>query len=251
MANGNSGDNWEKYNWQTWGEGGEPDEDLPRPNGHAAPEEDERPATGEGRWVRSGGIVRWEESEEGGAEHVTLRGEAASRWADDDVDLPLGVPPRVRLRAMRAWLARRQELEQEAQGVVLLERRRLREEGGAEEPRPGEEQDALSLALAEHQAAAAEYEQLLEALADLESHSGLERVLVEFYLWIAERMATLAQAPEAPADFRAAALVAEPEAPKKQPKPTPLSHAEWTGRAEAVLSSRRRAERVTAPEEGE
>jgi hypothetical protein len=256
MADGNGVDGWDAFDWNGLDDGDHDGTPADSANGHTAPSQDQAPATpegqtSEGHWIRSGGILRWEEGDEGSGERVTLRSEAASHWADDDLDLPLGAPPRVRLRAMRAWLARRQELEQEAQGMVLLERRRLREEGGEPEPARGIEHHPLSLALAEHQAAAAEYERLLEALAELESHSGLDRVLIEFYLCITESLAVLALAPEAPADFRAAALVAEPESPRQQPVPTPLSRAEWHGRAEAVLGARRRAERVTTPEEGE
>ena len=167
------------------------------------------------------------------------------------MDLPLGAPPRLRLRAMRAWLARRRELEQEAQGLVLLERRRLREEDGFDDPRQDDPYHPLNLELAEHQAAAAEYERLLEMLAELESHSGLDRVLVEFYLWLGERVGALALAAEATPDFRAAALLGEVEEPRAAPAPTPTSHAEWRGQADAVLSARRHAERVTAPEEDE
>lgn len=257
MTHGSDGDGWDAFDWNAWGAGDEPGTDASDgslTNGHApaepSEERDEALST-EGHWVRSGGTLQWEEPDEGGGERVSLRSEAHSHWADDNVDLPLGAPSRLRVRAMRAWLARQRELEQEAQGMVLLERRRQRDEDGDEEPAPGDERDPFTLALAERQAAAAEYERLLEVLAELESHSGLDRVLIEFYLWLGERIATLALAPEAPADFRAAALVAEPETSQRQPAPTPLSLAEWQGRAEAVLATRRHAERVSAPEEGE
>ena len=238
------------FDWTTWGtsDADGPDRsETPAANGHQPIDDDEQPKVEEGRWVRSGGTLQWEEAADG--ERVTLRGEAHSRWADDDVDLPLGASQRLRVRAMRAWLARRRELEQEAQGLILLERRHQREEEGFDDPQQEDQYSPLNLALTERQAAATEYERLLEALADFENHSGLDRVLVELYLWLGERIGALAMAPEATADFRAAALVAAVESSASVTRaPSPLSHAEWRGQAEAVLAARRHAERITSPE---
>ncbi|MBF6591960.1 MAG: hypothetical protein IVW57_15735 [Ktedonobacterales bacterium] len=251
---GNDGNGWDAFDRNAWG--GADTDAAGRPNGtnrHAT--EDDEPATSEGRWVTSGGVLRWEEPDDvNRPERPNLRAEAESRWAADQVDLPIGAPPGLRIRAMRAWLARQRLLEQEAQGVVLLERRHLREgeedrrDEGQDEPRPTAEISPLDLALAERQAAASEYERMLEALTDLESHAGQARVLVEFYLWLNERIATLALAPQAPEDFKAAALLAEPETARATPAPTPLSAAEWRGQADAVTAARRHAERVSAPE---
>jgi hypothetical protein len=102
----------------------------------------------------------------------------------------------------------------------------------------------LALALAEQQAAMSEYERLYEALADLETHIGPPRVLVEFYLSLTDRLAELANAPEAPPDFAPHLRTGERPAGTA----TARSAAEWEGRASAVVQTRRRIERVTAPE---
>jgi hypothetical protein len=251
MAHSDDGDGWDNFEWDSRGASDGTDSSSHSTNGRARLEgaDDEGAPAGEGRWISSGGVLRWEESDEAAAaEHVTLRVEAESRWADDDIDLPTGAPSRLRLRAMRAWLARQRLLEQEAQGAVLLERRQRHADEDRAEAISSDAYDPLNLALAEHQAGAAEYEGMLETLADIENHAGLDRVLIEFYLWLGERIAVLAQAPEAPAEFRSAALAAEPESPTPHTTPTPLTHAEWRGRAAATLAARRHAERVSAPE---
>jgi hypothetical protein len=266
MTSGDGGNTWDAFDWDAWGQGDGQGEGGTAPgaaNGHLRPDAgDEEEVPAGGQWVHQGGTLRWEEAEEGepgqrggGPAGGGLRTEAASQWADEHIALPLGAPPRLRLRAMRAWLARQQILAQEAQGVVLLERRREQEaaeEAGEDEATGGDPFAPLNLALAEQQAAAAEFEGMLEALAELENHAGMDRVLVEFYLLLGERIAALAQAAEATEDFRAMALVATPEEPPTQTTPpTPLTHAEWRGRAEAALAARRHAERVTSPEEEE
>ena len=45
--------------------------------------------------------------------------------AADDLDLPLGAPDSLRIRSLRAWLARRRLEETDTLGLLLLERRRL------------------------------------------------------------------------------------------------------------------------------
>jgi hypothetical protein len=251
MTSGDDGKHWDAFDRETWGQGdGTPPASA---NGHLAPEADDEDAVPSGgQWVSQGGVLHWEEPDDAErASRASLRSEAESHWGDDTIALPLGAPPRLRLRAMRAWLARQQLLAQEAQGVVLLERRREQEDASEDEATGGDPCAPLNVALAEQQAVAAEYERMLEVLADLENHAGLDRVLIEFYLWLGDGIAALAQAPEATEDFRAAALLAELEARPSRTPSTPLTHAEWRGRADATLAARRHAERVSAPEEAE
>jgi hypothetical protein len=101
----------------------------------------------------------------------------------------------------------------------------------------------------ERQSASEEYERYLEQLADLEAHGALRRLLVEFYLTLTERMAELANSPVAPEDFAPELRVAD-EKPVGGTASAEES-AEWRGRAEAATLTRRRVERVTAPEEEE
>ncbi|MGH2484790.1 MAG: hypothetical protein ACRDHE_02135, partial [Ktedonobacterales bacterium] len=129
-----------------------------------------------------------------------------------------------------------------------------RETGGRTEPADGE--DPLELALAEHQATMQEYEQLIEALDDIVTHSGPTRALIEYHLWLSERLALLARAPEAPASFAAQLLLAEVEDEEQSETPpraitSAHSHAEWEGRAEAAVKTRRRVEWVSASESEE
>lgn len=267
-------DGWDAFDWDAWGadssddglsgtngrrhaKGGDAYSDS-RSEGEADDEQDmavprRRP---EGQWVSQGGVLNWEEPEDAAEQaEPSIREEAESVWAADDVDLPPGAPDTARVRAARAWLAKQRQLEVDATGLLLLERREIY--GGAEPDSgtpgraPGEE-NPLELALLEHQAAVAEYDAMLAALDDMLTHTGPARTLVEFYLWLGERLAVLAQAPEAPAGFAASLLLApiedEESAEPGEPAPTPGAEAEWQGRAEAVTQARRRVERVTAPE---
>jgi hypothetical protein len=263
---GNRGDDWDAFDWATWGE-------APAEDGHGAVGRmrdelsrlskagDERrsdidedaPAAKGGAWVSQGGILRWE-GEEDDEESGGIRAEAESRWAADEVDLPPGAPDTLRIRSTRAWLARQRQLEAEAVGMLLLERRKLAA-AGSEDPQraTGESEDApLDLALAEHTAAMQEYEQVLELLAEMAAHSGPSRLLVELHLALTERLAALASAPEAPAGFAARVLLAEVEgeeaAEDERTIPTPHSTAEWQGQAAALLAARKRVEFVSAPE---
>jgi len=61
----------------------------------------------------------------------------------------------------------------------------------------------------------------------------------------------LATAPEAPDDFAETQLFTTIERSQASALVTPVSRAEWDGRAGAVLQTRRRVERMTAPEEEE
>jgi hypothetical protein len=231
-----------------------------RPSSDSADEEasgDERSqeegAATKGHWVTRGGVLFWEEPEtydESGA--LDLRAEAASEWAADDLVLPLGAPDSLRIRALRAWLARRRIEEADTLGILLLERRRLYPDASDEavsRRQAPTERSPLDLEMLERQSAAEEYERYLEQLADLEAHAALRRLLVEFYLALTERIGELANNPAAPEDFAPELRVAD-EKPGGGEASAEES-AEWRGHAEAALLTRRRVERVTAPEEEE
>lgn len=285
MSEQNGGDGWDGFDWASWGEApsangrsnsanGALRSELARMSSDAG---DERrsslPADGdeefsgerdegrqEGRWVSQGGILTWEESDESAAAEAKggLRAEADSRWAADDVDLPPGTPDAIRIRAAHAWLARQRALESEAVGMLLLERRALEQRATSDEdaPRPSAIGDqggsALDLAVVEHQAAIETYDRLIEALDNIITHTGPARVLVEFYLWLTERMASIAAMPEAPADFAERILLVAVEDEESDSssaeQPTPRSTAEWQGCADALLQTRRRVEWVSAPD---
>jgi hypothetical protein len=109
----------------------------------------------------------------------------------------------------------------------------------------------LDVALAEHQAALAEYESLLELLDEVGMKHGPASALVEYHFLLGDQIAALATAAEAPSDFAESQLyMTIDRAPATTPV-TPRSQAEWDGRAGAVLQTRRRVERMTAPEEEE
>ena len=69
---------------------------------------DDEAAHVSGGWLSKGGVLRWNASDEE-APHADapLRDEARSPWAAEAFDLPLGAPAAPRVRAVRAWLARR------------------------------------------------------------------------------------------------------------------------------------------------
>jgi len=243
-------DDWERFDFAAWGESPDAADDAEGDgasrNGAVA-HHDDVDVPREGQWITEGGVLTWEEPDDGEDVASDLRAEAASRWAADDLELPLGAPDTARIRAVRAWLARQHLLENEAIGYVLLERRRL--QGDAERASDESTQDdPLSVALAEHQAALQEYEGMLGALDDLGVHSGLSRVLVEFYLLINERLLDLASAPEAPEDFARQHFLPLGERRPAATRPTAKSLAIWQGQAEAVLRTRSRVERMSAPE---
>jgi hypothetical protein len=266
-SSGGPGDNWDAFDWNAWGETPE----TPGANGRngVSPRDDteesqhEAPA-GPGQWVSAGGVLRWEPPGDVDEREATdARTEARSHWAEDEVELPPGAPDTARIRATRAWLLRQRAAESDAVGYLLLERRKLEaaRTGATGEPdereeRREERQDTgegpLDLALIEHQAAIEAYDKVLAALEEVEAHNGPQRVLVEFHLWLNERLAMLAAMPEAPAGFAERVLFAPVEdeegADSSGPPATPRSEAEWQGCAEAILQARRRVERVTAPE---
>lgn len=288
MSEQNGGDGWDAFDWSSWGEAPSADGRSNSANGtngtirsevtrmsrdyegerrSSLSDDEEDEFTGgaaesrqEGRWVSQGGILTWEEPDgRTAAEAETgLRAEAGSRWAAEDVDLPPGTPDPIRIRAAHAWLARQRALESEAVGMLLLERRKL-EQGDTETEEPprrhmpdNQEGSALDLAIIEHQASIETYDRLIEALDDIITHTGPARVLVEFYLWLTERLAMVATMPEAPADFAERVLLvpveAEESAHPDTTQPTPRSTAEWQGCADALLQARRRVEWVSAPD---
>lgn len=273
---GRDGDDWDTFDFDAWGA-----DDLPSANGHGRElpdrddegEQDEQDELALRRarsapeglrdlgdallldeedaragWVHEGGMVRWQEGD--GAdepEHEDLRTMATSPWAADDLDVPLGAPPRTRIRGVRAWLAR-QRLEMDAaQGEVLLARRRMEADGTLDAPGNAE---GLELALTEFAASASAFEALIELLRETENHVGPGQVLVEYHLALEERLAALAAAPEAPDDFAPPGLLLAPvERPHRaQAATTPNERAIWQARADAVLATRRRVERMSLPE---
>ncbi len=239
-ANGHGGNPWDASSNSS--------DDETAGDGHA----DNEAAT-KGHWVTRGGVLFWEEPEtydESGA--LDLRAEAASEWAADDLVLPLGAPDTLRIRALRAWLARRRIEETDTLGILLLERRRLYPDASDETTarrQATSERSPLDLEMLERQSASEEYERYLEQLADLEAHGALRRLLVEFYLALIERVGELANMPAAPEDFAPELRVAD-ERPNAREASAEES-AEWRGRSEAAALTRRRVERVTAPEEEE
>ncbi len=269
MAGDHGGDGWDAFDWSAI-------PDSPSTNGHsqlthgAHPAEgfahlasgmgDERRSTEEeghptearrGQWVSRGGILDWDTGDEDAHEEGSggLRAEAGSHWAEDEVDLPPGAPDTLRIRAARAWIVRQRMLETEAQGILLLERRH---EQGEDVTTQASSDAPLEIALSEHQGAIEAYDSLLAALEDLTAHTGPSRVLVEFYFWLNEQLASLAAAPEAPAELAERLLLTPMAAPASTVAPqtpsTPRSVAEWQGRMEAMLQARRRVEYVSAPE---
>ncbi|HEU5348770.1 MAG TPA: hypothetical protein VFU63_09185 [Ktedonobacterales bacterium] len=241
-------DGWDSFDWDAMSDG-------PAPSSHGDEVSgDESP--GEGEWVTRGGVLHWEEPE-GSSEDIAsdLRREAQSPWASEALTLPLGAPDALRVRSVRAWLARQRMRENEAMGELLLERRQQakHDEDDATERSGRTIRDVhpLDIAMAEYQAAMAEYESLLAALDEVGTHIGPGRVLVEYHFLLDDRIAALATAPEAPDDFAETQLFMTIERASASKPVTPVSQAEWDGRAAAVLQTRRRVERMTAPEEEE
>ncbi|HEY7021707.1 MAG TPA: hypothetical protein VH349_11365 [Ktedonobacterales bacterium] len=240
-ANGHSGN--------PWNAGSNPADEEDAEVGRSGDEE----APAKGHWVTRGGVLFWEEPEtydESGA--LDLRAEAASEWAADELNLPLGAPDTLRIRALRAWLARRRIEETDTLGILLLERRRLYPDASDETAvrrQAQAESSPLDLEMLERQSASEEYERYLEQLADLEAHGALRRLLVEFYLALTERIAELANMPAAPEDFAPELRVADENSARGPVAPE--ESAEWRGRSEAAMLTQRRVERVTAPEEEE
>jgi hypothetical protein len=261
---------WESFDFESWGTAME---DPPGANalpltdertGHGtAPQLEEGEPEGAG-WVSHGGILYWDEPGDQDLEESSdVRREAHSRWADDSIDLPPGAPDHLRTRSLRAWLLRQRLLETEAIGQLLLERRQsevhLEDDQDSYSASEPAEDSPLELELIKRQASIEVYEALVESLDEMATHSGPARLLVEFYLWLTERLALLASAPQAPSDFAVRARIA-PQDPLDNPSdspetgqpgsppPTARSIAQWQGQAQAALQARRRIEHVSAPE---
>jgi hypothetical protein len=266
-------DDWESFDFDSWGTAME---DSPSTNGRPSIEDgtaghetaaefegDESPG---GSWVSRGGILYWDDpgAEDSGGSSDARR-EARSHWADDSIDLPPGAPDYLRTRSLRAWLLRQRLLETEAIGQLLLERRRHeadREDDQDSSPPEPAEDSPVELALAQRQAAIEVYEALVESLDEMSSHSGPARLLVEFYLWLNERLAILASTAPAPSyrtAFSAEARLAPMDladnpgdstetSGMESPSLSARSIVEWQGRAQAALGARRRIEQVSAPE---
>ncbi|HEU4784327.1 MAG TPA: hypothetical protein VFS83_13380 [Ktedonobacterales bacterium] len=244
---------WNSFDWEAVSDGTAHSRQS-EPGDMSDTDADETASTGE--WVSAGGVLHWEEPE-GTPDDIAsdLRREARSPWASETLTLPLGAPDALRVRGVRAWLARQRMLENEAMGMLLLERRQqsTHEDDDTTQRRTqaAGETHPLDIALAEHQAALAEYESLLAALDEVGMHNGPGRVLVEYHFLLGDRIATLATAPEAPDDFAETQLFTAIERSQTPAPVTPISRAEWDGRVRVVLQTRRRVERMTAPEEEE
>lgn len=272
MGNDDTRDDWDAFDWGQLGampdaeNGYTPARDQQDDESEHASDGFLRPALADvdeeaethsraGHWQTRGGVLSWlpgvadDESDE-----APLRDEAQSPWAADDFELPLGAPATTRLRAVRAWLARRRLRESQLIGELLLERRRLAgptisDEDEDEAPAaPERPDDPLALALSEAQAAADEYETLLGLLEDTRAHVGPQAALVEFYLTITDRIAALAAHPAAPEGFAESTLFMQVEPQPAADALTPAAQSEWEGRAGAALATRKRVEQVTATE---
>jgi hypothetical protein len=214
-----------------WMNGRESDQPSPPEPG----DEEDEAATEEGL-VASGGVIHWDEPEDASDPQAEL----SSPLGNEEVELPPGAPPGPRVRAVHAWLLRKREDEHAAMGNLLLAQREQRVADDTElAPRRraqrGEpEASPLELAIAEHEGAAVEYEELLAALDEHILHAGTGRALVEYYLWLTEHLAALAAQPEA----------ASADAPPRTP-----AVASWLGHAQAALAARSRVERMTAPDQ--
>ncbi|HKW20774.1 MAG TPA: hypothetical protein VJO13_05320 [Ktedonobacterales bacterium] len=253
------GNGWDGFDWETLSDGmthSGQSKSKPSDTTDAEADEDEDETESAGEWVSQGGVLHWEEPE-GTPDDIAsdLRREAQSPWASETLTLPLGAPDALRVRGVRAWLARQRMLENEAMGMLLLERRQQSahedDEAAQRRTQAANKTHPLDIALTEQQAALAEYESLLAALDEVGMHNGPGRVLVEYHFLLGDRIATLATAPEAPDDFAESQLFTTIERAQTSASVTPISRAEWNGRAGAVLQTRRRVERMTAPEEEE
>lgn len=234
-------DEWDTFDFNQWGASAEPAHDgVSHPS-----ESEETERRSHGTWANEGGRIFWEESDEAaGQDERDAHAEAGSAWAADDIEIPLGAPDNARVRATRAWLLRRRELEASEVGDLLLSQRDAADESA--------EIDDIRFSLLARLAAISEYDQLLEVLDRIRSHSGPHSVLIEFYLALTDRLAELATAPEAPQDVRNNPLLVPADddtatSPDPQP-PSARSIAEWEGRYEVVVLARRRIEQVSAPE---
>ncbi|MGO8947566.1 MAG: hypothetical protein ACLQUY_07865 [Ktedonobacterales bacterium] len=266
QAGGHQDNDWDTFDFERWG--AEADHDGADGRQYETTHAGLRnPATDqpddEAGWVSQGGILHWMEP---GAEEFEkpsdARTEAKSRWASDSIDLPPGAPDNLRLRSLRAWLLRQRLVETEALGELLLERRQLAasHEESEDSPPVSEvtEDSPLELELTTRQAAIEVYEALVESLDEMATHSGPARVLVEYYLWLNERLALLIATAPAQLDVSSFPMLApldsvdesasSAEAHQSESPATAHSIAQWQGRLQAALQTRRRIEQVSTPE---
>ncbi|HEV2236443.1 MAG TPA: hypothetical protein VGR57_07245 [Ktedonobacterales bacterium] len=224
----------ELANGAVHGNGHQPAFDGARALDDAAPgDEEDASGTSAGGWVSAGGVLRWEPAEA----DVAPQAEADSPLAAEHFEMPPGAPDAPRVAAVRAWLLRKRAVAGDDLGVLLLRQREARaDEPPARRPRRGPPPPAeAELALAEQQAAIEAYERLAATLDETLAHSGPARALVEYYLWLADQLdALLAESREL--------LAADPALPAD-----PLAVAGWNGRAQAVVATRGRVERMMAP----
>ena len=135
---------WDQLILETWGQA---DSNPDHPDSGRDGEQDEETKKTRPGWVSWGGVLRWEDPEDGEQEEQGgAASEAASLWASDSIDLPPGAPDRFRVRGLRAWLLRQRALETEGLGQLLLERRQL--DLGEDETSTSDDIDDSPLALA-------------------------------------------------------------------------------------------------------
>jgi hypothetical protein len=197
-----------------------------QPTSEQPPHEDEAYVAG---WVSAGGVLRWEPGEAGDAD------QAHSPLASEQLEMPEGAPDAPRVAAVRAWLARKREAAGDEVGALLLRQRDERQEdlpAGRRPRRGATPYSTVDLELAERQASIDEYALLAETLDDLVAHGGLARALVEFYLWLGGHL------DEQVAASRVLLAATQPDQ---------LAVAAWNGRAQAVVATRGRVERMMAP----
>jgi hypothetical protein len=210
-----------------------PEQGWARGQGASAPADDaDEAVTRAGGWVSAGGVLRWEP----GQGEDTPQAEAHSPLAEENFEMPPGAPDAPRVAAVRAWLLRQREVASEDLGALLLRRREQRRDAdppASRRPRRGPAPPStVDVELAERQAAFDEYAALADELEEMAAHGAPAHALVEYYLWLADRLDGLL------AESRAL-LAAQPA--------DPLVVGAWNGRAQAVVATRGRVERMMAP----
>lgn len=124
--------------------------------------------------------------------------------SDDDLRLPEGANPLVRLHAIRAWLTRRQKMTNIEIGEAALELQQLQQdESGTARLRRRELQarqeqiQQLQEAFQQAQQRLATYEETETLLQECVDHTTVgERLLVEYYLMLEEQVQNCLQAGE-------------------------------------------------------
>lgn len=259
-------DDWESFDFETWGVDDTTDGAAGNRDSAIAETDDQErlpeSEPSEGGWTSHGGILRWVEPGDDDTEQGSdPQSEAKSRWASESIEIPPGAPDYLRVRSLRAWLLRQRQLETEAIGQLLLERRLEATNETIDDivsPVTEADDSPFELELASRQAAMEVYESLVESLGEMAAHSGPARVLVEFYLWLDERLALLATTAPSSLDVSsyglqppfddAAEIASTSDIPMTRPPATHREVAEWKGRAQAALQARRRIEQVSQPE---